>query len=476
MKPRNLVVIMADEHSRKMLGCYGNPLVRTPNIDALAARGTRFSQAYTPSPLCVPARAAFATGKSVREIGAWDNAHAYDGSIESWHHRLRAAGHHVRSIGKLHFRGCDGDDNGFTESEIPMNIVGGVGDALGLIRDRNVTRGAADKMAGLAGPGESVYTAYDQDISQRAQDWLKQTAPGVADKPWVLFVSFVSPHFPLTAPPEYFDLYRHHDIPMPKLYAQEERPAHPYLADYASTFAYDRYFNTDEDVRRAIAGYMGLCTFIDDQVGAIMRVLDDSGLSDETRIVYTSDHGDNLGTRGLWGKSTMYEESVGIPLIVAGPDIPQGVVHDRPRSLTDLSRFILESTGADAGGFGEADLMSGTDAAVVSEYHGTGSKSAAYMLRLGRWKYIHYAMYEPQLFDLENDPEELIDLAGDEAHASDLEKCRARLLEILDPQSVHRQALEDQQKRIDELGGAEAILARGDFGFSPPPGVEASFS
>lgn len=476
MKPRNLLVIMADEHSRKMLGCYDHPLVKTPNLDALAERGTRFTNAYTPSPLCVPARSAFATGKPVREIRAWDNAHAYDGAIESWHHRLRAEGHHVRSIGKLHFRGHESDDNGFSESEVPMNIVGGVGDAIGLIRDRNIARGAADKMAGLAGPGESVYTAYDRDISRRAQNWLRNEVGSHGNKPWVLFVSLVCPHFPLTAPAEYYERYADAEIPMPKLYAQGERPHHPYLADYAATFAYDAHFRTEEDVKRAIRGYMALCSFIDDQVGQILQALEDAGLGEETRIIYTSDHGDNLGARGLWGKSTMYEESVGIPLIVAGPEVEEGAVNDKLRCLTDVSRFILQSTGGNADGFGRVDLLSPEEAPVISEYHGTGSRSAAFMLRSGRWKYVHYAKYDPQLFDLQDDPEELQDLADWPEFAQIRETLRKQLLTILDPEAVHEQAMADQHKRIEELGGANAILARGDYGFSPPPGVQASFS
>ncbi|SIN76457.1 sulfatase-like hydrolase/transferase [Vannielia litorea] len=476
MDPKNLIVIMADEHSRKAIGAYGNPIVKTPNIDGLAQQGTRFNSAYTPSPICVPARASFATGKPVREIGAWDNAHPYTGAVESWHHRLRQAGHHVRSIGKLHFRGAPEDDYGFSEAEIPMQVVDGIGDVLGLVRDRTVKRGAADKMAGMAGPGESTYTRYDRDISARTQIFLREEAHKHSDKPWVLFVSFVSPHFPLTAPPEYYYMYDRADLPMPKLYAKAERPDHPYLRDYTDAIAYDSHFRSEDDVRRALAGYYGLCSFIDDQVGLIMQSVAAAGLADDTRIVFTSDHGDNLGARGLWGKSTMYEESVGVPLIVSGPGIPEGAVNEGARSLTDLSRFILSSTGCDAEGFGEIDLMSAEPGAVISEYHATGSRKAAFMLRQGPWKYVHYEDYPPQLFNLEEDPEELYDLAGRPDHADDLRRCRTALLLELDPSRVHNRALADQSALLEKMGGVEKVIARGDFGFSPPPGVTASFA
>ena len=155
MKPTNLIIIMSDEHNPKVLGCNGHPLVKTPNIDALAAAGTSFTSADTTCPVCVPARAAFATGKYVNQIGYWDNADAYEGAIPSWHHRLRDRGHRVVSIGKLHFRGLPGDDNGFSEEIIPMNIIEGKGDLMGLVRTDLPERNLSWKIAKLAGPGET---------------------------------------------------------------------------------------------------------------------------------------------------------------------------------------------------------------------------------------------------------------------------------------------------------------------------------
>ena len=227
---------MSDQHSRTLMGCYGHALVRTPNLDRLAARGTRFTECWTPSPVCIPARASFATGKYIHQIGFWDNADPYDGSVPSWHHRLREAGHQVVSIGKLHFR-SDEDDCGFSESIIPMQVFEGKGDLLGLIRDDLPVRGAAYKMARMAGPGESPYTQYDRDIAARAQVWLRERAPQYTDKPWVLFVSFVSPHYPLTAPPEHF--YHYFDdpnLPMPLFYERSQRPDHLFIRDYAKSF------------------------------------------------------------------------------------------------------------------------------------------------------------------------------------------------------------------------------------------------
>ena len=200
LAPKNLLVLMSDEHNPRALGCAGHPLAQTPQLDRLAARGTRFTSAYTTSPICVPARAGFATGKYAHQIGYWDNADAYDGAVPSWHHLLRARGHRVVSIGKLHFRGLPGDDHGFSEELLPMHVVDGIGDLKGLIRRDIPRRNGYDKLAKLAGPGESPYTRYDRDIAARAQAWLREEAPRNRARPWALFVSFVCPHFPLIAP------------------------------------------------------------------------------------------------------------------------------------------------------------------------------------------------------------------------------------------------------------------------------------
>lgn len=482
-KPRNIIVIMSDEHNPKVMGCSGHEIISTPNLDALAARGTRFTSAYTTSPVCVPARAAFALGKYIHQIGFWDNADAYDGSVPSWHHHLRETGHDVVSIGKLHFQ-LTGEDHGFSEEQIPMHILGGTGDLMGLVRDDLPRRGGAKKMAAMAGPGESSYTLYDREICARTQVWLREKANAEHEKPWVLFVSFVAPHFPLTAPPEHYYRYFNQTLPMPKLYAREERPRHPYLEDYRNSFCYDDYFETPQDVHRALSGYFGLVSFFDEHVGKIMNVVTDMGLEDNTDIIYTSDHGDNLGSRGLWGKSTMYEEIAGVPLICAGPSFPKGNVVDTPVSHVDAFPTILEIAGESYEqvrdkhpGVSLVDLAQGAkpERTIVSEYHGMGSSTAAYMIRVGKYKYVHYVKYAPQLFDLERDPDEIIDLAPDPAMTTLLQECREKLYALLDPVEVDKRARTRQAELLARAGGREAVIARGDLGFTPAPGVVAEF-
>jgi choline-sulfatase len=217
-----------------------------------------------------------------------------------------------------------------------------------------------------------------------------------------------------------------------------------------------------------------------------LAALDAAGLADVTRVIYTSDHGDNLGARGLWGKSTMYEEAVAVPLLLAGPGLPIGVRATTPVSLLDLYPFIMASVGTLSPetvtpthpGRCVTEVLATPQPhrAVFSEYHGMGSKTAAYMLRKGRYKLVHYADYEPQLFDLASDPEELTDLARRVDAKPVLDDLQTELHRICDPDEVNRRAKHDQQRLLAKVGGKDFVIKRGDLGFSPPPGVPAQFS
>jgi len=482
MKPMNSLVLMSDEHNPKILGCYGHPMAQTPHLDRLAEGGVRFSSAYCNSPICIPARATFATGQYINRIGYWDNGDPYEGSVPSWHHRLRGAGHRVESIGKLHFRSTD-DDNGFTEERIPLHVVEGLGDLMGLVREDLPVRGGSYKIAKSAKPGESEYTEYDRNITTEAVRWLREEASRSGDAPWTLFVSWVCPHFPLTAPQEFFDLYPLDRVPWPKQYGKADRPAHPYLRDYAGSLTYDDYFD-EETVRVAIAAYYGLCSFLDDNIGQVLAALADAGLADDTRVLYTSDHGDNLGSRGLWGKSTMYEETAAVPLIMAGPDIPKGQVCDTPVSHVDCYPTFLECNGVTVTEAEQAypgvslyDIIDGATPRrnVFSEYHAMGSTTGAFMIRHGRYKFVYYPKYAPQLYDLETDPEELRDLGEDPAFADVRAECERLLRAICDPEEVDARAKRRQSEQLEKHGGRDAVIARGDLGYSPPPGYAADF-
>jgi choline-sulfatase len=299
----------------------------------------------------------------------------------------------------------------------------------------------------------------------------------------VLYVGFVSPHFPLVAPPEFYRLYPESAVPWPEMYEPAERPRHPFTDAMRKCMCFDEPFDPPM-VRRALAAYFGLVSFLDDNIGRILRALEATGLAADTRVIYSSDHGDNLGARGMWGKSTMYEESAGIPLILAGPDVAAGAVCRVPVTLVDLFPTIVQSTGLrpdprDAGLPGASLLEISRGQApqrtILSEYHAAGAPTAAFMIRRGRCKYVHYVGMPPMLFDLEADPGERHDLGRDPAAASMIADCEAALRRIVDPEAVHSLAMADQREKIAEHGGKEAILKKGTFRYSPPPGVEATY-
>ncbi len=482
MTGSNLLFICSDEHARSAMGCSGHTVVQTPTLDRLAASGTRFTNAYTNSPICVPARASLATGRYVHQIGNWSSAEPYKGDVPGWGHRLIDDGHRVVSIGKLHYRDTD-DPNGFEPEILPLHVVDGVGWMTALLRRDPPPAG--DVNAGFArdvGAGETAYTRYDRDICAAACDWLKNDGARRGDTPWVLFVSFVCPHYPLVAPAEFHGLYTPEDAGWPRAYAPDQRPTHPVLTELARYFDYDAYFD-DARVREARAAYYGLCSFLDDNVRKLLAALEDGGLAGETRIVYTADHGEMLGDHGFWAKSVMYDGAVAVPLIVAGPGVPAGAVIETPVSHVDCYPTIVESVGAPLSvaeralpGHSLIDIAEGAtpDRTVLSEYHDGGAITGIFMVRVRRWKYVHYVGYAPQLFDLNADPTEENDLGESPDHAEVRAECEARLRDILDPEAVNDQAFADQARRAEALGGAAAIRARGDFSYTPAPGEAAA--
>ena len=480
--PANLLFIMSDEHQSGAMGCAGHPIARTPHLDRLASEGTRFAAAYTASPICVPARAAFATGRPVHETGYWCNAHPYDGRVKGWGHRLQETGHTVLSIGKLHYRD-EADPTGFDTQVNPMHVVDGVGDVMGAVRDQLPVRHRTKALSEKIGPGDSPYIQYDRQITAETQRWLAGEAPNL-DRPWVLFVSLVCPHFPLIAPPEFYEMYAPETMPSPRDRPDDGVPRHPWIEALAGCQIYDRFF-TEETRRIAIASYYGLCSFLDDNVGKVLAALDGAGLSGSTRVIYTSDHGDNLGARGLWGKSNMYQESAGIPMIARGPGVPVGKTVATPVSLLDGYPTILEGVGVDlnddekalpgASLWDIANAKDDAERAVFCEYHAVAATSGAFMIRKGRFKYVHYVGFPAQLFDLDADPLERVDLAADPSHSAVLADLSAALHRVCDPAEVDRRAKADQAALVERHGGRDAVLAKGSFSGTPAPGEKAIY-
>jgi len=474
--PSNVLILCSDEHMRDAMGCYGHPLVKTPNLDALARRGTRFTNAYTPSPVCVPARASLATGRYVWQTGCWSNTQPFHGQFPGWGQRLIDRGHRVVSAGKLHYR-SGADDNGFDSELVPLYLHHGIGWPYGLLlRGQHDVLSSTPEMAEQIGPGESDYTRYDRRVCQVACDWLEK-APRDPDRPWVLFASFVAPHYPLICPQEFYDLYPLDQVDAPDLAGTDTMMAHPVLAAMRRMLDYDDHFD-DHTRLVARAAYYGLCSFVDHLMGRVIDTLERTGQAEDTLVVYVSDHGEMLGNKTAWTKCTMYEESVAIPMIAAGPGMPVGETCAIPASLIDLPPTVLQATGAgvppeDAGLYGRSlsDLAAGEDPdrAVISEYHDGGAITGITMLRWRNWKYVYYAGYPPQLFDLAKDPKETLDLAADPGHRDVCAACEAKLRSFLDPEAENERAYRSQEAVIAGLGGKEAILNGEDFGFTPIP-------
>lgn len=468
MQPMNLVLIMADQHRRDALGCAGHPLVQTPNLDRLAASGVQFTNAYTNCPICVPARASFATGRYVHEIGYWDNGTPYEGRIQSWGHRLTQQGHHVTTVGKLHYRSQQ-DDTGFPDQRLPMHVHRGEGDVFGMVREPMQQVAGSRKRVLNAGPGESDYTHYDRAITAESVRWLQEEAPQLTH-PWVLFVSLTCPHPPLRAPQEFYDRYSQDEVELRDSYRASGWSQHPAITAQRYRVELDQELD-EATQRRALATYYGLCTFMDDNVGQVLDAITAAGLSDSTRIIYTSDHGEMAGEQGHWGKSTMYEPSVGIPLLMAGPELPANRHCAVNTTLVDLFQTILDCVGAqpdpadrDLPGRSLWPIASGQEAPeriAFSEYHASGSPTGIFMVRDERYKYIYYAGLPPELFDLATDPQERRNLARDPAFQEVVASLDRQLRQIVNPDEADAAAKEHQRQMIERSGGLAAVIAAG---------------
>ena len=483
--PTNVLFIVSDNHNRQVTGCYGHGIVRTPSLDRLAARGTRFANSYAASALCVPSRASLATGRYVHQNRCWDNAIAYDGSMPSWMHRMREAGNEVSAIGKLHFRSAE-DDNGFCEEIVPMHLDEGKGAIRNLLRGYDAelpcTDGARWKLyAERSGIGETHYQQYDRDITARTIAWLKAHAGGgCGNKPWALYVGYISPHPPFSVPKRLYDLYPEERMPLPVNCRPGERPEHPAMRHMRSL---DGWLDmTDERMlKRVAAGYFGLITHLDEQIGELLHAVEALGLRDTTRIVYTSDHGDLFGAQGIFGKKNLYEGSVGVPLIVAGPGVPAAQTRTQLVSHVDLYPTLLEAVGVPAHDadralpgvslFAAIAGREDPDRAAFAEFHAQGSRSGSFMLRHRDDKLVYHVGMPAQYYDLRSDPNESVDRGSHAQAAATIARLERCLREICNPEAVDAQAKADQRRMAQYWGGPEALREAVNIVFTPPPGV-----
>lgn len=479
-KPTNMIVFLTDNHNREFMGVSGHPTVKTPVLDKLAAEGTRFTNAYCASPLCCPSRAAIATGRYPHQTGYWDNALAYDGNVPTWHHRVRDAGYKTAAIGKLHFR-SEEDDNGFSEEIDVMHIVEAKGALITLLRasqDGIPRRESHKAIYADSTVGEADYQIYDRRISSNAIEWLQQHAD--QEQPWVLLVSFPSPHPPFKVPQRFWDMYPLEEVPMPVQWMPSERPEHP-AVEYLAWMNHLQDGFSEEYIRRVIAGYCGLISHTDEQVGLVLDEVNKLGLNENTQIIYTSDHGEAAGHHGILGKANHYEHGIGVPFIMSGVGIEKGKVIDDCISHVDLFPTVLESMGItpseadkDLPGKSLWTLIRGeeTESYAFAEYHAMGSRNSGFTYREGQFKLIYHVEMPRQLFNLKADPKEERDLLLKEGFKEVADKLEAKLRMILDPEAIDDQSKRDQARHLEKFGGIEEVRKGGVFSRSPIPGVE----
>ncbi|HEY3543334.1 MAG TPA: sulfatase-like hydrolase/transferase [Gaiellaceae bacterium] len=430
----NVLVVMADQLVPFLTSPYGDPVARTPNMQRLADEGIRYDAAYTPYPLCSPARAAFMTGDYASKHGCYDNAAILPADVPTVAHSLTLAGYDTVLSGKMHFVGPD-QLHGFAKrlttdvypaamDWVPMQ------DPEGRFVRGGHARSYVPPRVGVV--PWSKFLAYDEETHFRALEYLRN-AP---EEPFFLVVSYHHPHDPFQVTQELWDLYDGVDIPIPETPDDVEYSAMDVWANEAhETDAVDL---RDPDnlcaLRRA---YYGLVTYIDRKLGELL-----DAIPDDTLVIFTSDHGDMLAERAMVQKRCFYEWSARIPLLVRHPDGRRGVV-DTPVSLLDLAPTILDVAGAEERLPMDGGSLFEPSGVVFSEYHVEKVRAPCFMVRRDNWKYVYIHGHGEQLFDLDADPHEWMNLAGEH----DTSEVRALILEQFDPDAIARHGAASVRRR-----------------------------
>ncbi len=432
--------------------------------DRLAAAGARFDAAYSPCPVCAPARAAMMTGRYVSSIGTWDNAAPFGSDEPTLAHYLTRAGYDTVLSGKMHFIGPDqlhGFHRRFTTNVYPAGF------------DWVPVRGAehaSERSHALQYVGEAIHVGRwsqflsgDEETHFRALEYLR--AKGIERNqagetaPFFLCVSYHHPHEPFWPLQELWDLYEETEIAIPDF--------PPGLEDTYSTL--DRWLNVYHGVakapglrdpaslRRVRRAYYALVTYVDRKVGELLDVLAATGLAEDTVVIFTSDHGDMLGEKGMVQKRTFYEWSSRVPLIVRFPDGAHAdTTHPEPVNLVDLLPTLCDLAGVaesdrlPVDGRSLIGLLDGSDSGervTFSEYHSQGAHAPCFMVRQGRYKYVHIYGHDQQLFDLAIDPGEWQNLIHDPAYSQIAAGLRARLLAQFDPEAIEQAVAASVRRR-----------------------------
>ena len=461
MRP-NILLIMADQMAGPALPLYGHRVVKTPHLSDLAEESVVFDAAYCNFPVCGPSRFSMLTGMYATRAGAFDNAAEFPASRVTLPYYLRALGYHTTLCGKMHFIGPD-QLHGYHE-RLTTDIIGS---DFALTPDWS--SGEPDSPAGatlktILDAGHcirSLQIDYDDEVEHCAIQKLYDLARAPAQQPFFLTVSFTHPHAPFTASLEHWNRYRDDEIDLPSV-----SPLPPEKQDMQSVWLAkaresERYPIDEGLVRNARHAYYGMISYIDDKVGRILSTLRSVSLDENTVVIFLSDHGEMMGERGMWFKSTFFEWSARVPLIVRWPRVFKPRRVSSVVSLIDLMPTLLDlgSAGIRTTPVEPLDgnslvrlLENGADAQwpdkAISEYTADGVCAPCRMIRKGSYKYIYIHGHPPQLYDTANDPRELENLSGAGRTASIERELREALLANWDPDEITRQVIHSQQQRL----------------------------
>ncbi len=430
----NILIIMVDQLNGTLFPDGPADWLHAPNLKALADRSTRFVNSYTASPLCAPGRASFMSGQLPSQTRVYDNAAEFASDIPTYAHHLRRAGYYTCLSGKMHFVGPDqlhGFEERLTTDIYPADF--------GWTPDYRKPGERIDwwyhNMGSVTGAGVAEISnqmEYDDEVAHFAKMKLYDLARGLDDRPWCVTASFTHPHDPYVARKKYWDLYEdcpHLEPEVPSMGYDNHDPHSKRIFDANDWRSFDV---SSEDIRRARRAYFANISYLDDKVGELLGVLEET--RQEAVVVFVSDHGDMLGERGLWYKMSFYEGSARVPMMIALPE-GEGQKVDAPVSTIDLCPTLAALAGVDMGevapwtsGENLLPVMNGAErtAPVAMEYAAEASYAPLVCLRYGKWKYTACSLDPEQLFDLDTDPHELTNLADNPAHAGTLEAMRAK--------------------------------------------------
>ena len=452
----NILFIQVDQLMAKALRIYGDPVCHAPNIDRLASRGTVFEAAYCNFPLCAPSRFSMATGRLCSEIGAYDNAAEMPASVPTYAHYLRAAGYQTALSGKMHFIGPDqfhGFEKRLTPDIYPADFSWAPNWGDEGVRDTNDARSIL--ISGIC--ENSVQIDFDEMVTNKAIEHLHALADSSDQRPFFLQVSYTHPHEPYLCRKRYWDLYEGVQIPPPSVPALPAAHHDPHSRRLLADFSILDMTFDDADIARARQAYYGSISFLDDLIGRLLKALDESDLGGDTALVFTSDHGDMLGERGLWFKKHFFEPSLRVPLFIVAPGFARRRIAT-PVSLVDLLPTFMGIAEGN-GWSSEFEPLDGVDLAslldqpdwldrpVYAEYLAEATTSPILMIRRGSYKFVWSEDDPPLLYNVESDPDECTNLANDPKHFDLVARFRCEIKQKWDSAALTQRIILNKHRR-----------------------------